>query len=293
MIDSAVVKEYTNRHKSNIPRNWIEIVSASGDKITLTQFDVHNKTVYTIFPNMSQSGDGLASGMDAMSLSNVQRADNSTKPQEIKQVEAPRTVKPLPSANGGLIGICNGTGSTDFKTGLSDVDKQVNLSEYDMCDMLATLAMIPVAVPPAVSSKPGEYFDVYVSLAANPNHFWVEPYDNVQAGGAFHLLLQEMKTFYDNEENRIEVHGSTVKKGLAFAFKQPDSYWYRVIVDDIVPGTDPVEVVCFFVDCGDIRVIKVEELQPLYTQYQKLPWQAMKAKLSSKYNLFRYDLLIQ
>lgn len=300
MIDSAVVQEYINRHKSNLPKNWIQILYASGDKITLTQFDVHNKTVHTIsmksqssgHPPMtsSQSVNGATEGLNAMSLSTNSSAikpKEEIKPQEINVQETtikvqettikapePRMVKP--SANGGLIGIPNGVEETK-----SNVKPDCESNG----DMLATLAIIPASVPPPISINPavdGSYFDVYVSLAANPSHFWVQPYDNVQNNGIFDLLMKEMKVFYDNAENRFEVHGSTIKKGVAFAVKQPNSYWYRIVVDSVDGTADSVQVAAFFVDCGDIRVLKVEELQPLYTQFQQLPRQAMKASLSSK-----------
>lgn len=294
MIDTAIVEEYIKRYKSNVPKNWIEILSGSGDQITLTHFDVHNKTVYTILPTKPVA-NGRSSTVTKESITqgvSSSLSHQTPEPAVTNGAIGGTVPQPTPSPRG------QPTQSTTLLTNGAKVNASINGKadlEIDFesnGDMLATLAIIPAAIPPPISVNPavdGSYFDVYCTLAASPHHFWVQPYDNIQDGGSFVSLCNAMKAFYDNEENHLPILGSPVKKGVAFATKLPDNYWYRVIVDSIVPDSDPAEVVSSFVDCGDIRVIKVEDLQPLYSQFQMLPRQAIKASLSSKFLIFVSD----
>lgn len=284
MIDDAVIKEYIQRFKSNVPSNWIEILSASGDQITLSEYNVHNKTVYTIFPpaNVKTQTTKAAVAMSSLSLG---PPTNSIKPEPVKietvtKVPEPEaSLKPDPAANGGLVPVSKTNGKLSVETEIESNG-----------DMLTTLAIIPYAIPPSISVDPkSDFFDIYVTLAASPHHFFVQPYASILPGGdgqpvgALHQLTVDMKKFYDNEENRLPIPESTVKKGVAFAVQHTDTCWHRVVVEHVIPDSDPPQVACSFVDRGEIRVIKIEDLQPLYSQFQKLPRQAMKASLSSKF----------
>lgn len=264
MVHTAVVQKYIDLFKCNVPKDWIEILSACGDQITLTQSDVHNKTVYTICqPTPSKSSVSepeVTQNMRAMTL-----AANQAQPPKTDS-DMTRVVK---TVNGGSNGLVD---STDFES---------------KGDMLAIPAIIPPAISPPLSVNPTAndyYFDVFCTWAANPHHFSIQPYANIQSDGPLLKLLHDMKEFYDNEENRVApVAPSLVKKGIAYATKQPDTYWYRVIVDSIVPDSDPLQVVCLYVDTGFIKVLTTEVLEPLFSQFQKLPRQAIKASLSSEY----------
>lgn len=132
----------------------------------------------------------------------------------------------------------------------------------------------PPLYPPDVPDV-GEYFNVFVTMAASPFNFMCQP---LKSSGDLDQLLSEMQSFYSNEENLCEMHSVLVRQGEFFAGKHVDGCWYRVRKQSIV-SEDPLEVSVYYVDFGDMCILPLPNLQPLFKQFKSLPCQCMKASL--------------
>ncbi|KAH0955716.1 hypothetical protein HN011_002636 [Eciton burchellii] len=133
----------------------------------------------------------------------------------------------------------------------------------------------PRALPPETVSKlnppmiPDKYFDVHVTLAAHPGHFIVQPLINAKELKIMMTRLQ--KTCETFTGPPLE----SIGEGKLYAGKFRDD-WYRVYVTDIISDN---EVSVYFCDYGDVTIVSRYCLQPLQSNFLKLPYQAVKAKL--------------
>ncbi|XP_070158766.1 tudor domain-containing protein 7 [Polyergus mexicanus] len=122
--------------------------------------------------------------------------------------------------------------------------------------------------PPTISDI-GQYFDVHVTLAAHPGHFIVQPLNDTGKLKTMMIDLQKYCGEYDGPS--VE----TVGEGKLYAGKLRDD-WYRVYVTNIISDN---EVSVYFCDFGDVTIVSRSSLQPLKSDFMKLPYQAVKAKL--------------
>ncbi|XP_069687013.1 tudor domain-containing protein 7 isoform X2 [Periplaneta americana] len=119
----------------------------------------------------------------------------------------------------------------------------------------------------------GDYFDVHVTMAANPGNFTVQPYKDATR---LEKLMEDMQSHY-NLHNFPHPTPESVHEGGLYAAHHHDGHWYRVCVSNVINGT---MVSVYFCDYGDVSVLPVEKLQPLTNQFKELPYQAIKAKLA-------------
>ncbi len=90
-----------------------------------------------------------------------------------------------------------------------------------------------------------------------------------------------MNSFYNNSNNLYkrplcpEDIGNSLDK--YFAGHHIDGLWYRVRVNATI---DENTVAAKIVDYGDFTMIPIENLQPLWPQFRKLPIQAVNANLA-------------
>ncbi|GLG96355.1 Tdrd7 [Gryllus bimaculatus] len=119
----------------------------------------------------------------------------------------------------------------------------------------------------------GQYFDVHVTMAANPSNFTVQPY---KERISLEELMGKMQDYYNNHI-RTPVSPDNVKEGGLFAALHNDENWYRVTVSNVIGGST---VSVYFCDFGDVAFLPLDRLQPLSNQFKSLPAQAIKAKLA-------------
>ncbi|XP_068230031.1 tudor domain-containing protein 7B isoform X2 [Palaemon carinicauda] len=117
----------------------------------------------------------------------------------------------------------------------------------------------------------GEFFDVYITYAASPSNFAVQPW---KMSRKVTDLMNEMQRYYALETNLKS--DTVIKVGGYFAVKHIDNNWYRAYLtmanEGIVSG--------LFVDFGDCFVVTQDCVQPLPPVFRCLPCQAIKAKLA-------------
>ncbi|RWS09472.1 tudor domain-containing protein 7-like isoform X2 [Dinothrombium tinctorium] len=158
---------------------------------------------------------------------------------------------------------------------------KLNISGDD--NVFGSTEAIPEPLLPRIVPNPildNDFFDVYVSLAATPSNFTVQTYESTLKDSQFQKLMEDMFNFYEQDENRIELHPDLIKPGQFICVKWlEDQYWYRVRVETIC-SRDPFIIVGYFVDYGDMHNIELKNVQPLFTQFRRLPMQALKASLA-------------
>ncbi|XP_011268042.1 tudor domain-containing protein 7 [Camponotus floridanus] len=122
--------------------------------------------------------------------------------------------------------------------------------------------------PPTISDV-GQYFDVHVTLAAHPGHFIVQPLNDARE---LKMMMNELQRYcHEYDGPPIEIVG----EGKLYAGKFRED-WYRVYVTNIISEN---EVSIYFCDFGDVTIVSRNSLQPLKSDFMKLPYQAVKAKL--------------
>ncbi|GIY61170.1 tudor domain-containing protein 7, partial [Caerostris extrusa] len=133
---------------------------------------------------------------------------------------------------------------------------------------------IPIS-PPGVPTE-GEMFDVFVTMAATPHNFVVQP---LKSASEMNKLMNQMQQFYSVEDNLIEMHPSLLKANHFYAALHSDESWYRVRLVSF-NTSEPVMAAVYYVDFGDFNSVTLQNLQKLYNQFRNLPCQAIKASLS-------------
>lgn len=130
----------------------------------------------------------------------------------------------------------------------------------------------PPCFPLSLNDIPdvGDYFDVFVTFAANPYHFAVQPWKMAKE---FDELNESMQNYYHNSDNLKKV--SAIKGGQYCALKHTDDIWYRAQVEVVTA----MSVTGIFVDFGDRFVTSLDQVQPLVPAFCTLPCLAIKAEL--------------
>ncbi|XP_043486292.1 tudor domain-containing protein 7 isoform X2 [Polistes fuscatus] len=143
------------------------------------------------------------------------------------------------------------------------ITSRVATNEND--DVIKTLK------PPKIAGN-REFFDVHVTMAANPGNFTVQPLDDKRSLEAMMIELQKVCLTNQGLCPTIE----SIKEGNFYAAKHKDEHWYRVSAMNII---DENMVTVYFCDFGDVCILSLDKLQPLKGQFLELPYQAIKAKL--------------
>ena len=121
----------------------------------------------------------------------------------------------------------------------------------------------------------GEHFDVKVTCAVSPSNFIVQPYNEMEK---LQALMSEMDSFYTTETNLREVTLESLSEGEYLAGRHSDGYWYRVRITKLI---DQNSAAVRLVDYGDLSMINISDIQPLWKQFRNLPLQAINAKLAN------------
>ncbi|CAB4061777.1 TDRD1_4_6_7 [Lepeophtheirus salmonis] len=99
------------------------------------------------------------------------------------------------------------------------------------------------------TNKKEEYFDVTVTLAANPSTFYVKPWRQTES---LEILTSEMIEFYSSPTRRVvDITLEDLSKDSFFAAVHSDGFWYRIKVDRVL---DDQTITVKFVDYGDFAM---------------------------------------
>jgi len=134
-------------------------------------------------------------------------------------------------------------------------------------------ALKPI-VAPAIPAE-GQYFDVTITFAVSPSNFVVQPYSE---GPKLEVLMSDLNAYYNKEENLHEVSFADIKEEDYFAARHTDGFWYRVKITKVI---DSDNAAVRYVDYGDLTMMGASDLQPLWSQFRNLPYQAINAKLAN------------
>merc|ERR1711874_469252 len=86
-------------------------------------------------------------------------------------------------------------------------------------------------------------------------------------------MMYQMYTYYSSLDNIAQV--DIITQNCFYAVKQ-NEFWYRGKVTSIL---DDNLVSVRFVDYGDMTIVSRDDIRPLHDMFQKLPYQAVKARL--------------
>ena len=164
----------------------------------------------------------------------------------------------------------NGVDHSQSKVSSSDVEvvsDALNNLSGDFTDLQ------PLSSPTIPAE--GDHFDVKVTCAVSPSNFIVQPYNEMEK---LQTLMSEMDSFYTTELNLREVAVENLSEGEYLAGRHSDGYWYRVRITKLI---DQVNAAVRLVDYGDLSMISISDMQPLWKQFRDLPLQAINAKLAN------------
>ncbi|XP_041975226.1 tudor domain-containing protein 7B [Aricia agestis] len=137
------------------------------------------------------------------------------------------------------------------------------------------------ALPPPPLPAPGQSFDVFVAMAANPWNFVVQPNSTRHT---FHAMMATLQVECPKIPES-EAPASPASGELYTAYYKNDSSWYRVVIAGVV-STEMVSV--YFCDFGDLTVLSARALRPVPAAAplaRSLPPQAIKARLHNAWPL--------
>ncbi|TRY71634.1 hypothetical protein TCAL_05296 [Tigriopus californicus] len=158
----------------------------------------------------------------------------------------------------------------DLSSGPSSLGTGSGLGDHLLPADLASLKELVQADVPGV----GQYFDISVSMAANPNYFVVQPW---RQGNDLQQLQADINVFYENAKNRRPVTGEDLKQDKYFVALHSDKCWYRIRINSML---DEETAAVRYVDYGDVSMVNIQNLQVLCSKFRNLPMQAVSAKLA-------------
>ncbi|NXA77907.1 TDRD7 protein, partial [Thryothorus ludovicianus] len=123
--------------------------------------------------------------------------------------------------------------------------------------------------PPLPLPKPGDFMDVYVSVACHPGHFVIQPWNDLNN---LYTLMEEMILYY----SRAEEKPVNIEKNKLYAAKIGDK-WYRVIIKGILRNGF---LSVYELDYGKHEFVSIQKVQPLLDTFRRLPFQAITAQLA-------------
>jgi len=130
---------------------------------------------------------------------------------------------------------------------------------------------------PATIPEAGDFFDVNVTLAASPSNFTVQPWQNTTQLETFQSGLNAFYSKPQNAYGRTLTNADINSGDKFYAGQHMDGEWYRVKVNATI---DENTVAAKIVDFGDFTMIPLENLQPLWPQFRRLPMQSVNASLA-------------
>ncbi|XP_044764017.1 tudor domain-containing protein 7A isoform X2 [Coccinella septempunctata] len=119
----------------------------------------------------------------------------------------------------------------------------------------------------------GAYFGVNIPFTVNPWNFFVQPYNSKDQLDSMMTELQER--YKDTACSPIQI--KNIVPGQIFAARHTDGIWYRTSVLKVIHSGS---ISVFYCDFGYYSNLSVSQLIPLDPEFTKLPYQALKAKLS-------------
>ncbi|XP_043287366.1 tudor domain-containing protein 7 isoform X2 [Venturia canescens] len=128
------------------------------------------------------------------------------------------------------------------------------------------------ALPAPKIGEVGEYFNVHVTMAANPANFTVQPLESKEE--LKNLMVKLQKVCQDLKDSHPPL--DSVREGRLYAAQHSDGSWYRGCVLNVI---DKQVFTVYFIDYGDVAVVWLDKLLPLSRQFLDLPYQAIKARL--------------
>ncbi|XP_075215820.1 tudor domain-containing protein 7-like isoform X2 [Lycorma delicatula] len=127
--------------------------------------------------------------------------------------------------------------------------------------------------PPAIPDIGADYFDIFVTMAANPSNFIVQPLENINS---LKQLLANMKSYYSYDDMDNVVGADNLVEGGLYAALFENNEWYRVTLSSGLSQ----DVTVHSCDFGEYTSVSPDKLRYLAPQFTELPYQAIKAKLT-------------
>lgn len=170
------------------------------------------------------------------------------------------------------IDVFDNNGCDNLTSNVADAVNRLNVSQrFSFSDDILTSSTNLLL--PEVPSR-GQFFDVYVMLAASPSNFTIQPLNDA---GMLQSLVSDMFKFYSKNPRHKLLNEHFKTESYFASIHQEDKCWYRVKVDRVI---NEQTVAIKYVDYGDCTVVGMEDLEPLYPEFRHLPMQAIKAALS-------------
>ena len=162
-------------------------------------------------------------------------------------------------------------------SGVEDLDLNSELLDYiaaSMKDLPGTLQSVRSSKLPAIL-KDEDGHRVVVSMAINPNNFMISSASLY--GEEYRRMEEELEQVYSDET--IPLSANLVYPGLYVSAKK-DGRWYRARIEEQVGSKETPKFTATLIDVGEITVLELIAIQPLYSQFSELPMRVSRASLS-------------
>ena len=209
-------------------------------------------------------------------------------PTGISSSESSAPPSPAKAATNGV------TPSVPTQWSVGDVSQSLQKLPADLTETKVIAPSLPLSTPSLLPSSPsllpltpsqplsapyippeGEHFDVKVTCAVSPSNFIIQPYNETEK---LQSLMAEMDAFYSTESNLQPVRPEEMVEGAYLAGRHSDGYWYRVRITKCIDATSAA---VRLVDYGDLSMLNLCDMQPLWPGFRQLPLQAINARLAN------------
>ncbi|KAJ1205480.1 hypothetical protein NDU88_000914 [Pleurodeles waltl] len=168
-------------------------------------------------------------------------------------------------------GLIKAKGDASHGPALANIEPRQELTNLKKQPVLDnSFVLNALDLPPLLPlPKPGEQMDVYVPVACHPNHFVIQPWQEMHK---LEVLTEDMILHYSTAEERP----IPLEKNRPYAAKV-ENKWYRALLRGILTNG---LVSVYQLDYGKHELVSCSKIQPLSDKFKQLPFQAVTAQLA-------------
>lgn len=177
-----------------------------------------------------------------------------------------------------IVRLYDTSGEEDLDLNLELID-YISTSEKELPGALQSVR--PSELPAILKEEDGQR--VAVSMAINPNNFMIS---SVILQDEYQRMDEELQQIYSDET--IPLSADLIYPGLYVSarrdVKQEDrghkEMWFRARIESKIASKEHPKFTATLIDLGEMIVLELHEIQPLYSQFSHLPMRVSRASLN-------------
>ncbi|XP_041861481.1 tudor domain-containing protein 5 isoform X2 [Melanotaenia boesemani] len=218
-------------------------------------------------------------------IKSIHDTDNTKSDSD--EIKTPTDTSKLPVMSTQSSGECTPEDSDEFTE--NDENKELETSNVSkmsekypllwvLCSELPLDALQNQHLKPPTRHNAREVVAVLVEQVVSPGHFYIR-FTECEEAHAMENMMIEMRRCYTFPEvsERYRLPQQFIRQGQVCCVSPRGMWFYRVVIHAVISST---QVQVYYVDFGDIAVVKSADLKFLKSSYSVLPAQAVPSSLT-------------